>query len=72
MTFKEWWVDSKTSEKLKVEQLSNVSRARLSQIAHGHASPSIKSAIKIIKAVNEIDKKARLKLSGIIFELENY
>jgi len=72
MIFQEWWVDSKTSEKLKVEQLSGISRTRLSQIAHGHANPSIKAAIKIIKAVNEIDKKAKLKLAGIISELEHY
>lgn len=72
MTFNEWWTDSKSSEKIKLENESGISRNRLSQIAHGHSNPSIKTAIKIIQSVNSIDRKAKIKLSGIIVALENY
>ncbi len=69
MLFTNWWRAASADEKRRVVTRTSISAAYLSQIAHGHRNAGIKTAHKLVRAINEISPESHLTLFDVRTDL---
>ncbi len=69
MKFQTWWCTAKPAEKERLAKTCKTSVSYLSQIAHGHRNAGIKTAHKLVRAINDITPESKLTIFDVRTDL---